>query len=167
MVQAVRKNSETPTLGTQIVRRFREVALIILGTLALFLLLAIVTHHPADPGWTRAGSAAIIHNQGGVVGAWLADILLHLFGYLAYVFPLMLGALGWVLYRGGKGASQLDYFYLTTRGVGFVLTLLVGCGLLWVQMRGNAYLPQDAGASSVTSSVSSWCRYSAVLAGRC
>ena len=145
MVQAVRKNSETPTLGTQIVRRFREVALIILGTLALFLLLAIVTHHPADPGWTRAGSAAIIHNQGGVVGAWLADILLHLFGYLAYVFPLMLGALGWVLYRGGKGASQLDYFYLTTRGVGFVLTLLVGCGLLWVQMRGNAYLPQDAG----------------------
>ena len=145
MAQAVRKNIDTPALGTQIVRRFREVALIILGALALFLFIALFTHHPADPGWTRAGAAASIHNNGGIVGAWLADVLLHLFGYLGYIFPLMLGTLGWVLYRGGKGEAQFDYFYLTTRGVGFVLTLLVGCGLLWVQLRGNAYLPQDAG----------------------
>jgi S-DNA-T family DNA segregation ATPase FtsK/SpoIIIE len=145
VAQAVRKDEDTQDIAVHIVRRLKEGAFIILGAFALFLLLAIVSHHPADPGWTSAVSSDFINNKGGVAGAWLADILLHMFGYLAYLFPAMIGALGWFVYRGHDDAEQIDYFYLTTRGVGFLLTLVLGCGLAWAHMRGNAYLPQDAG----------------------
>ncbi len=145
VAQAIRKDGGTIDIAGHILRRLKEGAFILLGALALFLLLAIGSHHPADPGWTRAVNSEFIYNKGGLAGAWSADILLHLFGYLAYLFPLMIASLALFVYRGRDKAHPVDYFYLTTRGVGFLMTLILGCGLAWAHMRGNAYLPQDAG----------------------
>ena len=49
---------------------------------------------PADPGWSNAGQVERIANQGGVAGAWIADVLLYLFGFMAYLFPVMIGYAG-------------------------------------------------------------------------
>ena len=51
-----------------------------------------MTFSPADPGWSHSGSiTAPLHNVGGRVGAWLADVLLYLAGYVAFLLPVMLG----------------------------------------------------------------------------
>ena len=56
--------------------------LVVAGFLWLALILA--TYSKSDPGWSFSGVGAPIHNRGGVVGAWLADVLLYLFGASAW-----------------------------------------------------------------------------------
>ena len=49
-----------------------------------FLALILLTYHKTDAGWSFSGAGAPIQNKGGVVGAWVADILLYLFGVSAW-----------------------------------------------------------------------------------
>lgn len=127
-------------------QRLKESILIALGGVSLFLLIALLSHHPADPGWSHSGQHEVIHNQGGLVGAWLADIILNLFGQFAYVFPLILLAGGWVMFREGVEEFLADYFQIAVRFVGFILTLVNGCGLFWVRGGGVlAEAPHAAG----------------------
>src|SRR5215475_16127075 len=53
---------------------------------ALFAYLALIlaTYSRADAGWSFSGTGGPIVNRGGVVGAWLADLLLYLFGVSAW-----------------------------------------------------------------------------------
>ena len=74
-------------------RLWRDLALIAIAPALLYLLASLFTYSPTDPGWSQAGSVvAPIHNMGGRVGAWIADVLRQLFGYVAYLIPLMLAA---------------------------------------------------------------------------
>ena len=75
-------------------RLVREGTLIVYFLLALFLLIALVSYSPNDPGFTTTGTGDIVNNAVGVYGAWTADILLHLLGYLAYGFPALLAYKG-------------------------------------------------------------------------
>ncbi len=147
MAQAIRKQqSLADPVSRQVLQRVKEGILIALGGIALFLLIALWSHHPSDPGWSHTGTSDPIRNQCGIVGAWIADIALYLFGRFAYVLPLMIAFVGWVLFRERSDDSGWDYFYLSVRGIGFVLTLAMGCGLVWVRscaMLGE--LPQNAG----------------------
>ncbi|HVR93622.1 MAG TPA: DNA translocase FtsK 4TM domain-containing protein, partial [Casimicrobiaceae bacterium] len=56
--------------------------LIVVGFIYLALVLA--TYHRSDAGWSFSGSGAPLQNKGGVVGAWVADLLLYLFGLSAW-----------------------------------------------------------------------------------
>jgi S-DNA-T family DNA segregation ATPase FtsK/SpoIIIE len=120
-----------------VVRRLREGGLIVLGAIAVFLLVALLTHSKGDPGWSHTGGGGPLSNRGGIVGAYLADFFLYLFGYVAYVFPLMIGLGGWQVFRSEPKARQVDYFHLTTRFIGFILTVLMGCGLFWINTRSS------------------------------
>src|SRR3569833_2091193 len=73
-------------------RGLREGGLIILGAIAVYLLLSLATYAPSDPGWSRSGTGAGVANIGGVAGAWFADVVLCLVGYLAYLVPPLTGA---------------------------------------------------------------------------
>ena len=57
---------------------------------ACFTVLSLSTFDLSDPGWSSSGSAGELINQGGVVGAYLADISYSLAGVLAGVIPLAL-----------------------------------------------------------------------------
>lgn len=134
MAQAIRKQPRVADpASSHVLQRIKEGILIALGGVALFLLIALWSHHPSDPGWSHTGTADPIRNHCGVVGAWIADISLHLFGRFAYVFPIMIGFAGWVLFRDRAGDDGWDYFYLSVRGIGFIFTLCMGCGLIWVR----------------------------------
>ncbi len=50
----------------------------------VWLALILATYAKTDPGWSFSGIGAPIANRGGVVGAWLADLLLYLFGVSAW-----------------------------------------------------------------------------------
>jgi len=146
LAQARRKTGKTAKLTHQVSRGLREGALLILSALAIFLLVSLASYHPADPGWSNSGAVSQIHNAGGLVGAWIADVLLYLLGYLAYLFPIMVGYSGWLVYRGHTPSGGIDLHVLAVRWAGFLLTVGAGCGLAALESAGNnSLLPAGAG----------------------
>ncbi|MEQ8271605.1 DNA translocase FtsK 4TM domain-containing protein [Algiphilus sp.] len=75
--------SRAATHARRLERLTREVVLLLLFGMALSLLLALFSFHPGDPGWSSTGSGDPVRNLFGPVGAWVADVLLSLFGYVA------------------------------------------------------------------------------------
>ncbi len=116
-------------ISQQIGRMLREAALLLLMAVAGFLMLALVTYNPADPGWSHSGPAAGLSNAGGVVGAYWADLSLYLFGYLAFLFPVLIGLLATLVYRWQRRDGEVHWGVIGLRVFGFVLTLLAGAAL--------------------------------------
>ena len=62
-------------------------AVLIVGALAVLALAAFLfTYNRADPGFSHVSAAATIHNAGGRIGAWLADLLKLIFGLSAWIW---------------------------------------------------------------------------------
>jgi S-DNA-T family DNA segregation ATPase FtsK/SpoIIIE len=145
LAQAIRKRPARPVIpevvSTQLIRHLREGALVLLIAVSLFVLFALLSYEPADPGWSHTGAGRPVANSGGVVGAWLADLLFYLFGYLAYLVPWMVGYSGWLLFQGRADEEPPDYLHTLARLAGFVVTIAVGCGLAWIHFRGGPELP--------------------------
>ena len=120
-------------------RLWRDLALIAVAPLLLFLLASLVTYSPADPGWSHSGSiTAPLQNACGRVGAWIADVLLYLTGYVAFLLPIVLGAIAWIALFGmdsdGDGDADLGP---ALRLVGIVGFLVASCGLLYLRISGS------------------------------
>ncbi len=110
----------------------RDMALIAIAPLLLYLFVCLITFSPTDPGWSHSGSiTAPLGNAGGRVGAWTADVLLYLFGYVAFLLPLMLAAIAWIALFGmdSDGDGQAD-FGPALRLIGIVAFLVAATGLL-------------------------------------
>ena len=94
-------------------RLWRDIALILIAPLLVYLFASLITFSPDDPGWSsHSGNVtAPLNNVGGPVGAWLADVLLYLSGYVAFLLPVMLGAIAWIALFGmdsdGDGKADL------------------------------------------------------------
>jgi len=119
-------------LTTHIQHGLREGAMLVLVAIALFFLTALVTYNPVDPGWSYTGSRNGIDNAAGVVGAWFSDVLFSLFGYLAYLLPVMIAYSGWLVMRGMRSDAdddEINYRVLGLRWAGFFVTLASGCAL--------------------------------------
>lgn len=115
-------------------RRVREGLLIIFTSLALYTLVALMTHHGDDPGWSQTGASNGIVNLAGKTGAWFSDVLFFLFGYMAYCLPPMIVFIGIFVYQPitaeGKSKNleiKASVWYI--RIAGFLLALLTSCGL--------------------------------------
>ena len=116
-------------------RLWRDLALIAVAPLLLFLLACLVTYSPADPGFSSSGSiTAPVHNACGRVGAWIADVLLMLTGYVAFLLPLVLGAIAWIALFGmdsdGDGDADLGPALRLIGIVGFLV-----CRVWWGRYR--------------------------------
>ena len=120
---------------------------LIIGLLAFgaYLLLALGTYSVGDPGWSSTGNGAAISNSGGAAGAWIADVLLSLFGYVSYLLPLMLGYRAWAQVRVRQTPLELDWLLVSIRGVGCVLVVISGTGLLALKGSVTTLLPFGIG----------------------
>jgi DNA segregation ATPase FtsK/SpoIIIE, S-DNA-T family len=146
LAQASRKKVSTSLLTGHLVRALREGAFFLLVALAAYMVLSLVSYHPQDPGWSHSGAIGNVTNLGGVAGAWFADVFLYLFGYLAYLFPLMIAYSGWLVFRGDGPEGVLDMHQAVVRAVGFCLTLAAGSGLATLHYDSPALqVPLNAG----------------------
>ncbi len=129
-----------------VLRALRESAALVLAVVALVILVALLSYHPEDPGFSFTGSSAAVHNAIGPIGAWVADFLYFLFGRPAYLLPAMLGVSCWLLFRRRVGALPQPSTRANTavRIAGFVLTLLASCGLAMLHWQPGV-LRQSAG----------------------
>ncbi len=103
------------------VQRLLETGLLFFSVFAMFLMLALFSFDAADPGWAQTGYQTPVRNLGGAVGAYLSDLLLNLFGFIAYTLPFVVAILGWLLFQKFHQLMQLDYLTLGLKLIGFFM----------------------------------------------
>src|ERR1700682_890512 len=79
-----RPRSAEPALSPRFARLLHESWWLLIVVGFIYLALVLATYHRSDAGWSFSGSGAPLQNKGGVVGAWVADLLLYLFGLSAW-----------------------------------------------------------------------------------
>ncbi|GHU27487.1 DNA translocase FtsK [Betaproteobacteria bacterium] len=109
-----------------ILQESRWLALIVL---AAFLGLALWGFDRADPGWSHDLSVTALHNPAGRGGAWLADLLLYIFGVSAWWWVLFLLFMVWWGYRRLDELRSSDRRPLYIALAGFVLLILASSAL--------------------------------------
>ncbi len=110
-------------------RALREAALWGLICLSGYLLLSLGSYDSSDPGWSYIGPSNQVKNSGGPVGAWFADVFFYLFGFFAYLFPLMLAWSAVWIFRKRDLDAKPNLNLLAFRWIGFLITLAAGSAL--------------------------------------
>ncbi len=109
--------------------RLKEGGFILLTALAIFLLISLWSYSPNDPGWTVATETKTVENASGLAGAWFASRFLHLFGYLAFLFPFTLIYSGILLFKGRRSVLPNSWAFWSFRLFGMLFTLLLGAAI--------------------------------------
>lgn len=122
-------------------RMLKEGLLVVNFLVAVFLLVALISYSSEDPGFNNTGAGGDIVNAAGFYGAWLADVLFLLLGYLAYVVPAWLIYLCYAAITGRHAFRELLLF----RVAGLLLILLSAGGLANLHLATSAVLPNGPG----------------------
>ena len=126
-------------------RLTREGTLIVFFLIALYLTIALLSYSPSDPGFTTTGFNEDIANAVGVYGAWIADALLHVFGYLAFGFPLLLTYKVYTSFREEQLSAEFSWPMFGFRALGYSLLMLASCGLATIHFSVPEDVPYIAG----------------------
>ncbi|MBX9896049.1 MAG: DNA translocase FtsK 4TM domain-containing protein [Nitrosomonas sp.] len=123
------KKSTGRNFSPRVVRLLRESGLLILMGAALYLVMIFISYDRGDAGWSHSGETDQIQNAGGYAGAWLADLLLFLFGASAWWWvAFFLSAIAWS-YRRIDTAGIFDRHSMLLSVGGFFLLLTASSGL--------------------------------------
>ncbi|OYY60224.1 MAG: cell division protein FtsK, partial [Burkholderiales bacterium 28-67-8] len=77
-------------------------SLVLAGGVAwLLVLIALLTHSASDAAFSTSGSGGPVHNRAGVLGAWLSDLALFVFGFSVW------WAMAIALHRWLRALAQL------------------------------------------------------------
>ncbi|TAL72906.1 MAG: DNA translocase FtsK [Rhodanobacter sp.] len=131
-------------LSDEAKRRLREAGALLLLPVALYLLVCVFSYHEQDPGWSHAGSAVQVHNWGGTVGAYVADLLRYLFGGIAYFFPLLPLLAGVEVLRQ-RGVQPKHPWESSLRLIGAVAFFVIAPGLWEFNFPRSLMAPEGAG----------------------
>lgn len=134
-------------------QRLSEVGLILSFGLAAFMLLALMSFDPADPSWSQAGYQTAVHNYAGPKGAWIADILLFTFGWIAYLVPPLVAFIGYLLTRRAKALMEMDFLILGMRLIGLVLTILCASAISSINFNDIFYFSSGGVVGDVVSAM--------------
>ena len=161
-----KKNSEVKPSFIQskhVYHVLAEGTMIVFLALSIYLFIALVTYDPNDPGWSYVGSSPQVNNAVGRSGAWFSDVLFLIFGYPAYLFPILIGYRSWKVFRENWSqdhleasqkedafsfASQWSWIRFVFHISGFVVTMVAAttlATLYFTQAQPN--LPASAGGA--------------------
>ena len=139
MKQASRRQKQGRPLSDHLIKNIQEALVLALFILAVYLLIALITYHPDDPAWSHSVAADTIHNSAGVWGAWIADILLFIFGYPGYLIPFLILTSSLRLFLARRQSFSLLSFSVRTAGI--ILGLIGACGMAWLHFYPASALP--------------------------
>ncbi|HSM97973.1 MAG TPA: DNA translocase FtsK 4TM domain-containing protein [Gallionella sp.] len=116
-------------LSSRLIVLLRESRWILLAACALYFTVALYGYDPADPAWSHSVSGALVTNPGGVLGAYLADLLFYLFGFSAWwCVPYMLQRV-WAGYHDLRANSIFSKRTWLVSVAGFAALLLASSAL--------------------------------------
>lgn len=136
---------EKAGLLTSAHRGLREAALIFALAAGGWFLLALLSYDAADPGWSHSSTAEGLHNLAGVTGAFAADLLFSLFGWLAGLLPLTFLVLAVLQFKSPTLILAVPRAVIGLRALGFFITLIAGSLLGALLANENALLPSGGG----------------------
>jgi S-DNA-T family DNA segregation ATPase FtsK/SpoIIIE len=111
---------------------------------SLFFLITLLTFNPEDGGWTHSGLSAIPKNAGGMIGAWISDLIFSLFGVEAYLFPLIFCWRGYLFYK--PRPVHENSLIIILRWLGALIALAAGTVLFYLHIpRLGIDLPNGSG----------------------
>lgn len=129
MNKPMAKKSSGQSFSPRVARLLRESVCLILTGAALYLILIFFSYDRGDAGWSHSGDLNPVRNAGGHAGAWLADLLLFLFGASAWWWvAFFLSAVAWS-YRRIDIVGIFDRHSLLLSAGGFLLLLSASSGL--------------------------------------
>jgi S-DNA-T family DNA segregation ATPase FtsK/SpoIIIE len=139
------KKTGSNPLPPRAVRLLRESAGLALLGVALYLALILYGYDRADPGWSHSGETSAAGNPGGLAGAWLADLLLYLFGASAWwVVLFFVFLVSWIYHRIDGGIFDRRPLFLSVAG--FIVLMTASGGLEALRFYTlNITLPQTPG----------------------
>lgn len=86
-------------LPNRLVRLLNEARWIAFCFAFLYFVMILLSYHKADPGWSHESLVPRVANLGGRAGAWLADLMLFIFGFSAWWWCVCFGLMVWKGYR--------------------------------------------------------------------
>ncbi len=125
-------------------RALREAAFWLLAALALVLMIALSSYDAYDRSFSYTGEPGQVGNLIGPLGAWVAGILLMLFGWPAFLFPLAIAFSAWVGFKRASDEPGQGRSTIALRTIGLVVALATSCGLATLHFAVGA-LPAGAG----------------------
>jgi S-DNA-T family DNA segregation ATPase FtsK/SpoIIIE len=123
----------------RLARLLLEARWIAMAVAFLYFVLILLSYNKADPGWSHANTVASISNLGGKAGAWLADLMLFIFGFSSWWWGVLFLRAVWRGWR--KLTDKLptpaepehqDEFIV--RWIGFGLMFAGSVGLEYLRM---------------------------------
>jgi S-DNA-T family DNA segregation ATPase FtsK/SpoIIIE len=143
------KQDQAP-LPSKVAALLRESRLFVLIGAAFYLSLVLTTFNRADPGWSHSVAGREIHNLGGKVGAWTADVLLSWFGVSAWWWVVLLVMAAIWTFRGLDRGLIGDRRSLAVAMIGFGVLLFASSGIEALRLHSlRALLPDTAGAGGL------------------
>lgn len=98
----------------------------------LFFLITLLTFNPEDGGWTHSGISAAPKNAGGIIGAWMSDLIFSLFGFEAYLFPLIILWHGYLFYK--QEQRKDNSLNIALRWLGLFITFVAGTVIFYLHV---------------------------------
>lgn len=146
-IKPAASNPESKLLfAKQISQRLREAGMLLSFAIASYVLVALISYNAQDASWSHSGTSSQILNFGGIAGAWIADLLFYLFGFLSFLLPIMMFYNGVILVRTRNLSPEDRNQMLVIRWSGFILTLISGCALSGLHFGVDpSVMPLDAG----------------------
>jgi len=146
---AATASTPAPTaLSPRFARLVRESWWLLVVAALVWLALILATYSRADPGWSFSGVGGSIVNKGGVAGAWLADLLLYLFGLSAWWWVVAGVVLVIAGYRRIGHPEHASDHPFSLGVLGFALVLVTSAALEGLRLYNlPVMLPQTPGGA--------------------
>ena len=151
IVKSRRTSRSDGSLSPKAAALVREAWWLLVVALLAFLTLTLATYHKSDAGWSYSGTGATIQNKGGVVGAWLSDLMFYLFGHSAWWWAfagIVLVVAGYRRMIASDHANVEGRHHPWLAVPGFAVLLLASAALEALRLyRLPATLPQQPGGA--------------------
>src|ERR1700760_187234 len=112
-------------------KRLNEVTGFVFLAGGILFLLSMASFRPQDPSWNTVAGLVRTSNLIGPVGAHVADLFLQSFGLAAFLFPVLIFALGWKWIRSEAVEAPL----VKLLGSGTVISSACGAAALLPEWR--------------------------------
>lgn len=119
-------------------RLLLEGSLLLSLAIGVYLLIALMSYHPSDPGWAFSGAGEGIRNLAGRAGAWISSLLFSLVGGLAYGLPVIFFYRAWATFRDRRAGLHWNPVLIAVRSLGWVLFVATSCTLATVHIASSA-----------------------------